>query len=333
MQISLSYILEIEEKKRDRLLDFAMKDEFFKGIIHDLIDYGYKIKFSILGGAGAYKPFALSSEKLDTPQKQQQFTHGFWKMSEAGNMKAKIQLSLLLGAGGNAHSFLHEILHFYQDMYGLYFLPLKEQRVFPTSLDANGNIVSILFCEAWAEIETIRTCWSLAQKGDDLGWVGAINSPDWKDLAKSYDYDLQNGVDEAKAAANAFRSWYKSKQRSFYETQALKIYEINFARYVDDVKDISDAQISDNLRSLELADILARIPQNHIPKFFTQIDLGDELFSKPVSANVIKSINEIEKKYGAEHSGNIQDIRCGSPPYIWKRLRNAEVEASEVPPH
>ncbi len=333
MQISPLYIFEPSKKKRDRLLSFAMKDDFFASIIHDLIDYGYEVKFSVFGTAGAYKPFALSTEKLDTTHKKQQFINGFWKISESGNMKAKIQLSSLLGARGNAHNFLHEIMHFYQDMYGLYFLPLKEQGVFPISLDANSNIVSMLFCEAWAEIETIRTCWALAKKGDNSGWIGAINSPDWKDLAKNYDYDLQSGVDEAKAALNAFNSWYKSKQRLFYEMQALKIYKINFARYLEDIKDVNDAQISDNLRSLGLSDILAFIPQNHIPKYFTQIDLSDELFNKPISANIIKSVNEIEQKYGAEHSSNIQDIRCGSPPYIWKRLRNAEVQSSEVPPH
>ncbi len=333
MNVNLSYILSAHQTKKEALLSFMMKDSFFDGVAHDLIDYGYDLKFSITGGAGAYKPFALSTEKLDTPAKQHQFANGFWKMSEAGKMKAKIQLSLLLGAEGNAHTFLHEIMHFYQDMHGLYFVPLKEEGVLPIMLDARSDVTVILFNEAWAEVEAIRTCWALNQKGDSLGWNGAVQSPDWKHLANGYDTDLNSGVDEAKAAANCFKRWYQGQNRIFYEQHAMKIFDLNYKRFLSDIVDMSDATVTNSLRSLDLPLLMSRIPVDDVPKYFAQIDLADELYSAPKSADVAKRLDVFEARYGVNHSTDIQDIRNGSPPYIWKRLRNAEVSASDVPPH
>lgn len=333
MQISPAYILMPSKQKKQKLLSFAMKDAFFDGITHDLVDYGYDLRFSLTGGAGAYKPYALATERLDTPQKQQQFSNGFWSMSESGAMKAQIQLSLLLGEGGNAHSFLHEIMHFHQDMQGLYFIPMKEDGLFPIALDAHSNIVSILFCEAWAQVEAIRTCWALRDKGDPIGWSGAVQSPDWKDLARSYDADLQKGLDEARAAANCFRRWYQGRHRVFYEKHAMNIYDLNFKRFAQDVDHISDATVAEHLRSLDIPALIAHMPKGGAPKFFSRIDWGDDAFQGVKNAQVAKRLDIVAQTYAAEHSPAIHEIKCGSPPYIWKRLRDAEIQTAEVPPH
>ena len=333
MQISPSYILKPANKKRADIVSYAMQDKFMAGIMHDLTDFGYDIGFHLFGGAGAYQPFAMATEKIDSPLKQQQFSSGFWSMIEAGNVKAKLRFSMLLGEVGNAHSFLHELMHFYQDMHGLYLLPLQEQGVFPVLLDAKSDIVAYLFCEAWAEIEAIRTSWFLREKGNNSGWLGAINSPDWSSLARKYDEDMKGGADEKRAAADAFKGWHEGAHRKFYEAHALKIHETNFARYKDGAGDIRDQEIAQNMRMLELPMLLARLPKGGIPPYFALIDWEDEIYSQIKTLSVISRVEELERLYGRAENPNIQEIKCGSPPYLWNRLRLAEQQASEVPPH
>ena len=312
------------------MLSYAMGDSFFASIIHDLNDFGYEIRFPLFGRAGAYEPFALSTEKIDTPEKQQQFASGFWSMFEAGNMKAKLRFSAILGADVNAHYFLHEIMHFYQDMHGLYMLPLQEEGVFPTLLDANSDIVAIMFCEAWAEVEAIRASWALRRNGDDSGWKGAIKSPDWRDLALSYDMELQSGMDEKCAAASIFKMWYEGVHRQFYEAHGLKIHNINFARFKDGAQGAGNQEITQNLRKLELPMLIARLPKGGVPSYFANIDWRDDIYSSIKSPDVNASISKLEELYGAADNPNIQDIKCGSPPYIWNRLRMSEKGASEI---
>lgn len=333
MKINPSYILKPANKKREAMISYAMADKFMAGVMHDLTDFGYDIGFSIKGGAGAYQPFALSTEKVDSHLKQQQFSSGFWSMVEAGNIKAKLRFSALLGAQSNAHSFLHELMHFYQDMQGLYLLPLQEQGEFPVFLDAKSDIVAYLFCEAWAEVEAIRTSWALREKGHVSGWDGALSSPDWGALARKYDGDMQGGADEKRAAADAFMGWYEGAHRKFYETHALKIHESNFARYKDGAGEISDHDIELNMRSLELPMLLARLPKGGIPSYFAMIDWDEELYSQIQTPSVVARIEELEGIYGKPDNPNIQEIKCGSPPYLWNRLRLAEQRESEVPPH
>ncbi len=293
-------------------------------IIHDLNDFGHDISFSLFTNMGAYEPFALSTESLDTAEKQQQFAHGFWDMFESGNMKAKLRFSAFCGADINAHYFLHEIMHFHQDMNGLYLLPLQEQGTFPILLDAKSDIVAIMFCEAWAEIEAIRSSWALREKGNDSGWRGALKSSDWRNLAIAYDRDLQDGMDEKCAAASIFRLWYEGTHREFYECHGLKIHEENLKCFRDNVEKISDSDISEKLRKLELPMLLARFPKGGIPDYFSLIDWVDNIYSCIKSSKVQRRIDELEQRYGKADNTNIQDIKCGAPPYLWNRLRTID---------
>ncbi len=321
-------LLRPASNKRNEIISYAMQDKFFAKLLNDLRDFGYEISFSSFGGAGEYQPFALSTEKIDSPEKQHQFASGFWSMIETGGVKSKFKFSNLLSVDINAHSFLHEMMHFYQDMHGIYLLPLQEQGEFPVLLDAKGDIVATMFCEAWAQVEAIRTSWALQEKGSASGWNGAINSPDWKGLARAYDNDLRGGVDEAVAAAKIFKLWYEGKQRIFYEKHAIKAHESNLERYLNGTE-----VIKDNFRMLELPMLIVRIPKEGMPNFFHQIDWEDELYSSVTSSSVLARVQELEEVYGKADNTNLQQIKCGSPPYLWHRLREADKQSSEVPPH
>ncbi|PCJ98192.1 MAG: hypothetical protein COA45_08570 [Zetaproteobacteria bacterium] len=320
------------QRKREAMLSYAMQDKFFAEVTHNLVDFGHEINFSLRGGAGAYQPFSLSTEKIDTPEKQQQFSSGFWDMVEQGNISAKLCFSMLSSADVNAHYFLHELMHFYQDMHGLYLLPIHEQGVFPILLDAKSDIVAILFCEAWAEVEAIRTSWALRESGHPSGWNGAMASADWRGLACAYDDDLNSGVDEAKAAANTFHRWYEGKHRRFYENHALRIHEINLARFKEGVENINEADLTQNFRALELPMLIARIPKGGIPKFFHQIDWESDVYAQVSTPDVCARVQILEDVYGVDDNPNIQDIKCGAPPYLWHRLHAAQKAASEVLP-
>ena len=317
--------------KTQKLLDFAMKDAYFAAIMHDLMDYGYTIRYSLFGGAGAYTPTYLSTDPLDSTLKQQQFANGFWAMSERGMMTCKLRLSVLAGVDANKHSFLHEVMHFYQDSIGLYFIPLKEKKQLPIILDVKSHIVSILFCEAWAQTEAIRTCWALKDKGDSSGWDGLVRSKEWHDLARFYDSDLESGLDESRAAANCLKEWYKGKHRIMYEKHALSIFEANLKVFRGDVKGIADQDIGASLRHLNPSDMIDRIPEKERPKFLSRLE-WDENMTGPQNEAVVAKIQSIEARYGKAASDDVSDIKSGSAPYIWKRLRNAEIQNSEVPP-
>ncbi len=319
-------------EKHAALLSYVAQDCFFEKVLNDLGDFGHEVSFSFFGGAGAYVPFAVQTEALDNPIKQAQFSQGFWKVIEHGQFKARFRLSLLTGAHGNAHSFLHELMHFYQDMYGLYPIPLQEEGIFPACHDAKSDIVAILFCEAYAQVEAIRVSWRLAQGGDDLGWRGALSSVDWCDMARSYDADMKDGAEENEAATQLFRRWYQGKHRHFYERHALQAHEKNMKRYCKGAGVTETHQVSQYLRNFEIPMLLARLPQDDVPAYLKQTDWDDPLFSDVVDQKAIKRLSIVEGRYGRAQSSSIQEIKCGTPAYIWHRLRIDAQNNADVPP-
>ncbi len=335
MPLKLPYTFSSTKYRRKEMIDLALKDAFFAEIMHDLIDYGHEITFPVFGGAGAYQPHALTTEVLDTPEKQLMFTHGFAHEVEAGTFKAKIKLTSWFGRGGNAHSFLHELMHFYQDTLGLLLMPLKEQGVMPIIADLRTSVIALLFCEAWAEVEALRTCWSLKYKEiDDAPWKGALASPDWGDLAKFYAERMAENKGEAWAAAKVFEQWYNGKYRDYYEFHALNIYESDFERLsgdVDSAAKTNDA-IKDHLRSVRIPTLLKKIPQDLVPKYFDHIDWENAAFNEPQNDLVLGRCDDFEAHYGVIENDALHEIKCASPPYLWARLRDSDIESSEVPP-
>lgn len=315
---------------RETLFDFALKDPFFAEFLGVISDYGIDISFSCFSKVGAYSSYALSTEKLDTPEKQAAFVNGFWKRAEQGDMKAQISLPLLTSQNKRKQDFLHEIMHLYQDMHGFYFLPLQEENVFPVMLDAYSNIIAILFNEAWAQVEVIRACWAIREKGDPSGWNGAIAHQNFGHLARAYDADLQAGKDEAYAAARTFEKWYEGKYRTFYESHALDIYDLEFARFAAGVSGISKHDIGQKMRRLTWDGLMKQMPRSTRSNYFQQVN--PDIVMTVRSREMEKLAQAYEEEYGAAENTAIQDIKCGAPAYLWNRLRQQEMAASTVPP-
>lgn len=272
----------------------------------------------------------MSTEKLNSPEKQDAFIRGFWTRIGQGDLKAKISLPLFASANSRKQDFLHELMHLYQDMHGFYFLPLQENSVFPDILDANSAIVAIMFNEAWAQTEVIRACWAIKEKGDDSGWNGAIMHRDFGYLAKGYDADLQAGMDERSAAATAFEKWYEGKHRKFYEEHALNIYDLDLARFEGSVSGMSKKEIGLHMRHLTWENLRQRIPQNKQFDYLDQIQ-HEKIFSIS-SSEVRTAIRTYEGEYGKCENTNIKDVKCGAPPYLWLRLNDHARQNSNHPP-
>lgn len=303
--------------KKQKLLSLAARDSFFELIVHDIIDYGLDLRFRAFGGAGAYRPYALRTEPLDGPETLKAFQHAMGRMFGTGQVSVRIRLSCFASEGVAVHSFLHELMHFYQDMHGLYFMPIEEERVFPVILDARSHVMCVLFNEAWAQVEAIRASYSLARKANKTAlWDAALKHRDFGYMAHQYADDLDGGVPEARVAANIFMSWYQDKHCAFYEAHALRIYRQNFERY-EEQADFHE----DFLRSLELPMLVARLPQGQVPQYFEYLDWGAQRFQPHIDLS----------SYAVSDHPNVQDIKSGAPPYLWNMLRNMQARQSEIP--
>ena len=307
----------------------AAKDRaFYEQIIDDLIDYGYEVEFSWFGGAGAYTPHVLATERLDTPKKQGDFARSFLTMCERKAFPAKIKLSRFLSLPVQLHCFLHELTHFYQDMHGFYYAPLQEEGVFPVMPDARSMVVLTLFNEAWATVESIRAGWRLKMAGNDAAWRGAVTSPDWKGLAQAYGRDLDGGMDEMQAAIMLWDRWYEAPQRAFYERQAITFFSALFERFKAGVPEVP----AGGGRSVCFADLIARMPEDGTLSYMRHLAAGSPLYTQIRDTQVREEVLAVEALYGRAEDTSISDIHCGSPPYLWKRLQEGQAAHSEHPP-
>tara|TARA_B100001989_G_scaffold242481_1_gene209285 strand:+ start:730 stop:1677 length:948 start_codon:yes stop_codon:yes gene_type:complete len=314
--MALPYILQPKKDKTSQLLEIASQDPYFAELIHDLVDFGYEIKFPFFGQVGLYVPHSISTEHLDTPEKQQAFANGFVQsLANENAPKAKFRLCASLGANVNAHTFLHEIMHFYQDMLGLYLIPLLEQGVYPAHLDLQSFVNAFLFCEAWAQTEAICASWRLKEKGINGPWLGAMASADWRDLAKQYEGDQD--------ATAIFNAWYDGKHRGFYEKHAGMVYVSITDSYERNAPKASKDEIGEALRKLELPMLLIKIPKKKMPHYLKNLDWTDKRYTAITNKHVELTIKNQKDMFRECNNTDIQDIKIGTPPYLWNRLRGA----------
>ena len=187
-----SYITLPNHKKSQKLFDFAKKDIFYATIIAMLENRDFTIQHNYWGRPGSYIP--QSSSKAP----------------------AKFRFSYRHGYSIVAHTFLHELIHFKQDM---------ESRL-PRLINAQSEesyIQNVLACEAEAEIEALAASWRLKNAGHPQAWRGALLSFDWRRLAKLYQKDMESGLDEKRAMENAHRRWQTLPQKSYYQSHAQKL--------------------------------------------------------------------------------------------------------------
>ncbi len=280
--MDIAYLLSSPEEKTRRLLKLARLDPLFAPIIDDLEKFGFEITHKYWGRSGSYTPYAV---QVPEDTSEETFATAFMAQWRAGEMPAKFQFSTRYGFAMNAHYFLHELMHFHQDMHGLLFTPIS-------ALDQRSYIGLTLLCEALAETEAIRSSYRLKQAGHPAAWTGALLSFDWRGLAKCYAADLKSGTRESEAALNIFKHWHSTRQRHYYEHRAAKLY--------------AQAASTSELRSIDLNQAINRLPKDTRPDYLNNTDL--------------EKISTLEHYPNCDNHQS-EDLRIVSPPYLWNTLK------------
>jgi hypothetical protein len=166
--MKLSYFFLSSGNKTRWLLTEARRDAVMAPIVDDLEAFGFSIKHSFWEGNGLYQPYALSVST-------ENFEAEFLKQLADGKFKAEFVISSRHGAGAALFHFLHELIHFMQDLEGR----IQDPR---DSLEAE------------AAVESIAAAYRLKQAGYAGAWRGAMGSVNWRSLAKLYER-TQNAED------------------------------------------------------------------------------------------------------------------------------------------
>ncbi len=252
------YVLMPSAEKTKWLLGLVRKDAFFSCIVDELEAGGYDIKHRFYGRSGAYIPHTIKLKKEGDP------TEALNTLKAAGKLKARFAFSARYGGVQQAHYFLHELMHFWQDQRGLYLNSMQVEGKIPIMLDAESRVRVTCFLEAMAEVEAIRASWRLKEAGYDAAWLGALSSFDWGKLARGYAADI-GAMSEPEAARRTFDRWYQGSHRVYYEKRGLMAYE----RLLKGLPTQDAAEIKPYLRNVQVDDLLDMLSKEDWPAYLT----------------------------------------------------------------
>ena len=277
----LQYLSMPASQKTSWLLDLAREDAYCSKIIAEMISYGYGIEHKLFGHSGSYIPINIEMAGDCKIEDEVRLMH------DRGEMQARFSFSSRYGGAQIAHYFLHELIHFWQDLHGLYLTPLIQKDATPVMLDASSYIAVICFCEAMAETDAIRASWRLKEAGYPIAWQGALASIDWRKHARYYEKDL-HVLSEIEAARRSFDRWYESSQRSYYEKRALSSYK----KTLNKLSANSSDEVKEKLRHVDLEELIKILPKSERPDYLDLAEyksLNDELYTKISHNNTLKA--------------------------------------------
>lgn len=217
------------KQKVQKLIQFAKQDTVYNDIVTNIESLGIDVSLTWFGKTGSYQPQALN---LNNPEELEETIE---QLKKNGHTHSTIKLSLRFGKWIMYHTFLHELYHAHQDSLGLFLIPLHINGKPQFSLDENSQRTITLFNEALAATESIRASYRLKENGYPDAWYGALLSPDWHKLARTYAKDIKNTNYEETAAKNLFNNWHNSHLKKYYEkkssqpqTSKMELKDINY---------------------------------------------------------------------------------------------------------
>lgn len=268
------------EKRTNYLIKQARQDPFMGGIIESLAGYGYKIRFSFLLPNGSYTPQIMRA-------KDDRYEDEFLRAHQTGAIYATFRLNAWHGRARNLHYLLHELVHFYQDLQGVFLQPLVAPDQTPIVPSPQSWQDVVLMTEAMAETETIKASWRLRQNGYPHAWQGALTSQSWRGLALLYEQKREEGQSETEAADVIFNAWFEGKHVDYYRRIAQQQYTSNLHK-------IGKSAEPQNFKT---ADVIRLLPNETRPAY-------------------------LDKRYGSGDASHLSHIKMGSPPYLWQRAQN-----------
>lgn len=178
------YLCASNERRTAQIFNLIRSDEVCARILEDLECYGYEILYPLFGRSGEYKPVTLA---ITGKEYEAEFMKRFVKRE----FKARFSLSPRYGIGQNAFYFIHELIHFAQD------------------LDGRLQSDDLLSLECEAAVESIRAAYLLG----GIVWEGALSALDWGRLARCY---AQNqDIEKLK------QLWHQSAQKRYYQNKTV----------------------------------------------------------------------------------------------------------------
>jgi len=313
----ISYLALADDQKTRWMIALAEQDPFCATIVRELQAYGYSVRHRFYGPAGGYVPESLQvAATTDMAQALQQ-------LRDNRAYEARFLLSSRRGGAQAAQYFLHELIHFWQDLHGLFLTPLRRAGTPVVMLDATSHVRLSCWLEAMAATEAIRAAHRLAHLGAPAAMQGTLASLDWRGLAVAYQQDVQT-MAEVEAARRCFAGWYSSPyRRRVYERRALGAYRQRLSG-------IRAMAGNTTIKTLTLApmDCAALLPPDPQLAYLRAdagggSDRGWSLEPDFASAAVASQAAALDSDAGVHRiaGASLADFQHGSVPYLWSRSR------------
>lgn len=310
------WIASSDRQRADWFFHIAGQDPFFRDIAADLAAFGVSFAFPFRGDCGHYTPYTIATAGTAPEDMADGISRQIETCRSAGKPLCEFRFSRRFGKRMNTHYWLHELMHFWQDMHGLLCTPWLTDTMRPVILDARSHIRALLLCEAMAETEAIRASWRLKQAGFPEAWDGARLSFDWRALAAAYAAELARGRPEPEAARTVFDLWYASGQRDYYEKRGLRACQIQRKR-------LPEAPLH---RMATLPEMLALLPPDRRPDYLflpDYTDIAADGYAAIRHPRTRRRLERLERTPDTENSrlsasSSSHHMRPSSPAWWWK---------------
>lgn len=207
------HLLDGDRARTARIFGLVRRDRQCRALLNQLVRFGYRMRFPWLGGNGHYKSHGVGVSGED-------YGGAFMSAHADGVFTADFAMSPRFGLGQNSFYFIHELMHFEQDMLGLLFSPLQRRHHQGVDLDQESRWRVVSFCESLAMVESIRAADRLRRSGTAIVWEGALSSLDWGRAAQVYAQHSAGG-DGSKASTSLLDYWHQHSAKRHYQRQAL----------------------------------------------------------------------------------------------------------------
>lgn len=277
-----------DENKTNVLFALVEKDQFMGDIAHHLKTYGYNICYKFFSGNGSYAPFGLSVSEFE----KESFQKEFRDQLEAGAYKASFEFSPRYLKNTTLLTWLHELIHFYQDMHGLFFTPLSIKGQPRFILDEDSAVWVVQACEMMAAVESIRAAWRLKEEHNiDNAWMGARYSLNWMGMAGLYERETKlSEHNDAEILMVLAKKWLHSVQQRYNASRTRAAHQ-SMLRHIEDALEPIEV-------SVDFESFVNAIPVNHQSHF---------------------SYLDVLKPYWDNHAQNLDVFIHGSPIFYWSQ--------------
>lgn len=218
MQKHILYPFLSSHKKTEMIFKTIAQDDYLQKIMYKMQKIGYKIEFSWFGNVAAYFPKIITLNENDM----------LWDnlaLRYIHNIKAHFSFSKRFGFSYHCHHFIHELIHFEQDLNGEFSIPILRKGQKAQLISCDDYIYNYLHLEAMAAIQAIEISYHLKEDHQCVdAWRGCYYSLNWHKLSKTYQHLRKIGKTQSEAFESCYHIWFMGAQKDYAENIAKKNY-------------------------------------------------------------------------------------------------------------